>query len=74
MNFRHKHNNLIKEFTPLWATSPGPASKWIFYIKLLKVLKNMSYSAQINKLTTSMAPQRPKTPVWALSLPETVKK
>ena len=21
----HKHNNLIKEFTPLWATSPRPA-------------------------------------------------
>jgi hypothetical protein len=74
MNIRHKHNNLIKEFTPLRATSPGPASKWIFYIKLLKVLKNMSYSAQINKLTASMAPQRPKTPVWALSAPETVEK
>jgi hypothetical protein len=74
LNIRHKHNNLIKEFTPLRATSPGPASKWIFYIKLLKVLKNMSYSAQINKLTASMAPQRPKTPVWALSAPETVEK
>jgi hypothetical protein len=74
LNIRHKHSNLIKEFTPLRATSPGPASKWIFNIKLLKVLKNIPYSAQIDKLTAPMAPQRPKTPVWALSAPETVEK
>ena len=63
LHIRHKHSNLIKEFTPLRATSPGPASKWIFYIKLLKVLKNKSYSAQINKMTAPMAPQRAKTPI-----------
>jgi hypothetical protein len=34
----------------------------------------MSYNAQIDKLTTPMASERPKTPVWALSAPQSVEK
>ena len=34
----------------------------------------MPYNAQNDKLTASMASQRPKTPVLALSAPETVEK
>ena len=75
LHIRHKHNNLIKEFTPLRATSPGPASNGSFIIKLLKVIKkNMPYNAQNDKPTAPMAPQRPKTPVWALSAPQSVEK
>ena len=39
-----------------------------------KVLKNMSYNAQTDKMTASMALERPKTPVWALSTPQSVEK
>jgi hypothetical protein len=65
-------------FSPTLGTPPGYISwssfQWIIIIKLLKVLKNMPYNAQNDKLTAPMAPQRPKTPVWALSAPETVEK
>jgi hypothetical protein len=34
----------------------------------------MSYNAQTDKLTAPMALERPKTPVWALSAPQSVEK
>jgi hypothetical protein len=48
--------------------------QWIIIINFSKVLKNMSYNAQIDKPTTPMASQRPKTPVWALLAPQSVEK
>jgi hypothetical protein len=57
-----------------WATSPGPASNGSLLLIAQKVLKNMSYNAQIDKPTTPMASQHPKTPVWALSAPQSVEK
>jgi hypothetical protein len=35
----------------------------VVVVVVLKVLKNKSYSAQINKMTAPMVPQRAKTPV-----------
>jgi hypothetical protein len=34
----------------------------------------MPYNAQNDKPTAPLAPQRPKTPVWALSAPQSVEK
>jgi hypothetical protein len=48
--------------------------QWIIIINFSKVLKNMSYNAQTDKPTAPMASQRPKTPVWALSAPQSVEK
>jgi hypothetical protein len=39
LNIRHKHNNLIKEFTPLRATSPGPASNGSLLLNCSKCSK-----------------------------------
>jgi hypothetical protein len=67
---QHNHLNintyaqqLIKEFTPLMATSPGPSSNGSLLLIAQKVLKKMSYNAQNEKPTAPMASQRPKTPV-----------
>jgi hypothetical protein len=58
----------------LWATSPGPASNGSLLLISQKVLKNMSYNTQNDKPAAPMASQHPKTPVWALSAPQSVKK
>jgi hypothetical protein len=65
---------LIKEFTPLLGYISWSNFQWIIIINYSKVLKNMSYNAQTDKLTASMDLERPKTPVWALSAPQSVEK
>jgi hypothetical protein len=48
--------------------------QWIIIINCSKLLKKMSYNAQTDKLTALMASEHPKTPVWALSAPQSVEK
>jgi hypothetical protein len=65
---------LIKEFTPLLGYISWSSFQWIIIINFSKVLKNMSYNAQIDKPTAPIASECPKTHVWALSAPQSVKK
>jgi hypothetical protein len=74
LNINTYAQQLIKEFTPLMGYISWSNFQWIILLISQKVLKNMSYNAQIDKPTAPMASLHPKTPVWALSAPQSVEK